>query len=152
LTSEDLDAAARSQERCAELLVRLADVSQPGSGSANVLWVFSRIASTECTWLEGDLVVELFEEDDGLRVRVLEDVGGLRERVLPPVTFRAPLSELVEAIEDIPERLGDLRMEVVSARCVLLLSSLEESPLSAFEISETCLTSSIEFLDRGWEG
>lgn len=151
LSADDLEVAGRSQEACAALLARMAQVSAPGTGAAGVLWLFSSLASPLCTWLEGDLAVELFEEDDGLRVRVLEDLGHLRECVLPPVTLRAPLEEIIEAAEDIPERLGALRLDRVSSRCVLLLAAREDETFTAFEISETCLSSGIEHLDRGWD-
>lgn len=159
LTGRDIDAAARSQATCAALLERLAEVSRPESGAASLLALFAHLASPACAWLEGHLAVELFEEDEGLRVRVLEDLGnGMRERVLPSVVLRAPLAEIVSAAEDIPERLGDLRMDNVSSRCVLLLGAPEEdAPSSVFEISETCLSvppppvATIDDLDRGWD-
>lgn len=159
LTGQDIDAAARSQAICAALLERLAEVSQPDSGAASLLALFAHLASPACTWVEGHLAVELFEEDDGVRVRVLEDLGnGMRERVLPTVILRVELAEIVTAAEDIPQRLGDLRLDRVSARCVLLLAAPEEDvPSSVFEISETCLSAppppavAIDDLDRGWD-
>lgn len=128
-----------------------------------LLALFAQIASPACLWLEGDLAVELFEEDDGLRIRVLEEVGaGLRERVLPTITMSVPLSEVLSEIYETPELLGDLRIERVSSRCaMLLLGSEEEVPASVFEISATCLSvppppppvASIDELDldRGWD-
>lgn len=126
-----------------------------------LLRLFAGLASPACLWLEGDLAVELFEEDEGVRVRVLEEVGGgLRERVLPAVIFRLALSDVLSGIYDAPELLGDLRIERVSLRCALLLAAVapeDEVPSSVFEISETCLSAppppvvSVEDLDRGWD-
>lgn len=159
LTGLEIDAAARSQEVCAALLERLAEVSRPESGAASLLALFAQLGSPACTWLEGELAVELFEEDDGIRVRVLTDLGnGMRERILPPVLLRAPLAEILSAAEEVPERLGDLRLERVSSRCVLLLGAPEDDvPSSVFEISETCLSAppppiaTMDDLDRGWD-
>lgn len=126
-----------------------------------LLALLAQIGSPSCLWLEGDLAVELFEEDDGVRIRVLEEVGGgLRERVLPTVTLRMPLSEVLSEVYETPELLGDLRIERVSSRCAMLLlgSDDEEAvPSSVFEISSTCLSvpppppDSAAQLDRGWD-
>lgn len=125
-----------------------------------LLALFSQLGSPHCLWLEGDLAVELFEEDDGVRVRVLEEVGGgMRERVLPAVTLRMSLSVVLAEVYETPELLGDLRVEPVSSRCAMLLlrSEEEELPSSIFEISETCLSvppppiASSEDVDRGWD-
>jgi hypothetical protein len=146
--------AGQSQGFCAELLGQLAEHNDVFT----LLTVLGRLASPSCLWLEGDLVVELFEEDDGVRVRVLEDAGGLRERALPAVVFRVPLASVLSEIYEAPELLGDLRIVRVSSRCALLLlpSAEEEDVRSAFEISETCLSASpppvtLEDLDRGWD-
>jgi hypothetical protein len=136
-----------------ERLAEQADVT-------TLLALFAQLGSPACLWLEGDLAVELFEEDDGVRVRVLEEVGGgLRERVLPTITLRMPLSAVLAEVYDTPELLGDLRIERVSSRCAMLLLASEEEagPSSVFEISETCLSippppiASTEDLDRGWD-
>ena len=152
-----IELAVRSQGYCAEMLERLA-----GEGDiTTLLALFAQIGSPACLWLEGDLAVELFEEDDGVRVRVLEEVGGgMRERVLPTITLRMPLSEVLAEVYETPELLGDLRIERVSSRCAMLLLGSEDEvvPSSAFEISETCLSippppraASLDDVDQGWD-
>lgn len=124
-----------------------------------ILALFAQLGSPACLWLEGDLAVELFEEDSGVRVRVLEEAGaGLRERILPTVTLRMPLGDVLTEIYETPELLGDLRIERVSSRCAMLVLGGDEAiPSSVFEISETCLSvpppavASIEDVDRGWD-
>jgi hypothetical protein len=138
------------------MLERLAEQAD----ATTLLALFAQLGSPACSWLEGDLAVELFEEDEGVRVRVLEEVGGgLRERVLPTITLPMPLSAVLAEVYDTPELLGELRIERVSSRCAMLLlaSEEEEVPSSLFEISETCLSippppaASVEDLDRGWD-
>ena len=138
------------------MLERLAGVGD----ITTLLALFSQLGSPSCLWLEGDLAVELFEEDDGVRVRVLEEVGGgLRERVLPTITLRMPLSAVLAEVYETPELLGDLRVEPVSSRCAMLLlrSEDDEMPSSVFEISQTCLSipppppASSELVDSGWD-
>jgi hypothetical protein len=150
-----IELAVQSPGYCAEMLERLADQGDV----TTLLALFAQLGSPACLWLEGDLAVELFEDDDGLRVRVLEEAGaGLRERVLPTITLRLPLSEVLSEIYETPELLGDLRIERVSSRCaMLLIGGEEEVPSSVFEISETCLSvppppvTSPDDLDRGWD-
>lgn len=150
-----IELAVQSPGYCAEMLERLAEQGDV----TTLLALFAQLSSPSCLWLEGDLAVELYEEDEGVRVRVLEEVGGgMRERILKAVTFRMPLSEVLSEIYETPELLGDLRIERVSSRCaMLLLASEEEMPSSVFEISETCLSipppppASAEELDRGWD-
>lgn len=150
-----IELAVHSPGYCSEILERLAEEGDVTS----LLALFAQLGSPACLWLEGDLAVELFEEDDGLRVRVLEEVGaGLRERVLPTVTLRMRLADVLSEIYETPELLGDLRIERVSSRCaMLLLGGEEEVPSSVFEISETCLSvppppiASTSDLDRGWD-
>lgn len=126
-----------------------------------LLALLAQLASPSCLWLEGDLAVELFEEEEGVRVRVLEEVGGgLRERVLPTITMRMPLSEVLSEVYETPELLGDLRIERVSVRCAMLLLGSEDEervPSSTFEISSTCLSvpppppDSSAIVDQGWD-
>jgi len=151
-----IELAVQSPGYCAEMLEQLAargDVT-------TLLALFAQLGSPRCLWLEGDLAVELFEEDDGVRVRVLEEVGqGLRERVLPTITLKLTLATVLSEIYETPELLGELRIERVSARCALLLLASEEEavPSSTFEISETCLSVPpppvvmTEDVDRGWD-
>jgi hypothetical protein len=153
-----IELAVRSQGYCAEMLERLAAEGD----ITTLLALFAQIGSPSCLWLEGDLAVELFEEDvRSVRVRVLEEVGGgMRERVLPAITLQVPLSEVLAEVYETPELLGDLRIERVSSRCAMLVLGAEDEavPSSVFEISETCLSvpppppvASVEDLDRGWD-
>jgi hypothetical protein len=145
LKARDLEAASRSQDQCAALLKRLSRAPSPGL-SPSLLTIFARLASPACRWLEGDVAIELFAEEDATRVRVLAELGaGQRERVLPAVTVPSILEDLTDIAERSPGLLGSLRLERVSSRCVLLVaSSDEEAPMSCeFPISESCLVEAI---------
>lgn len=144
LKARDLEAASRSQDQCAALLKRLSRTRSPGL-SPSLLTIFARLASPSCRWLEGDVAIELFAEEDATRVRVLAELGaGQRERVLPPVTVPSILEDLTDVAERSPSLLGSLRLERVSSRCVLLVASSDEAPMSCeFPISESCLVDAI---------
>jgi hypothetical protein len=156
LTEGDVVAATVSQEECASLLSRLGQLAGPEDGRAVasiLLTLFTRLAAVS-PWLEGDLAVELFEEDAGTRVRVMNELGGgLRERVLPAVTFRSSVAELSGAIADDLAVDDLLRLEAISSRCVLILASEPMPGSTDFEISQTCLTpgAAPEDVDSGWD-
>ena len=143
LKARDLEDVSRSQERCAQLLRRLARSPAPNI-SPSLLAVFARLASPSCGWLDGDVAIELFAETDAFgditRVRVLVELGaGQRERVLPPFTVPFALEEITAAAERTPSLLGSLRLERVSSRCVLLVAASEAPTSRGFAISESCL-------------
>jgi hypothetical protein len=152
--SQRIDAATRSASDCNALLARVADAD-------TLLALVASLATRSCAWLEGDLAVELFEEDDGLRVRVLEELGaGLRERVLPTASVSVPLTDVLASAYAMPERLGELRLERVSSRCVLLLAATRDAVVPSSEVLEISQTSlsiapaplaSSDELDRGWD-
>ena len=155
----DVIAALISREECAALLTRIADMPSAKTAARALLALIGRLATPACAWLEGDLAVELFEEEGATKVRIMSEIGaGLRERVLPVATIAQPVAELVVAFERRRELLTFLRLERVSVRCALLLASDEEtSPASTeFDISETSLAwpstgAAPEEVDSGWD-
>jgi hypothetical protein len=158
LPERDLIAALISRDECALLLARIAAMPSPRATARALFGLLARLATPACTWLEGELAVELFEEEGGTKVRVLSESGGFRERVLPIAILAQPLAELTASIANRGELAGLLRIEHVSARCVLLLASEENAPQSAdFDISETSLAwatgpaSTPEDVDAGWD-
>lgn len=159
LPERDVIAALLSRDECAALLGGIAGIPSARSASRALLALLGRLATPACTWLEGDLAVELFEEEGGTKVRVMSEIGaGLRERVVPVVTLAQPLADLVGAFEKRRDLKMVLRLERVSSRCALLLASDEESaPMSTeFDISETSLAwpssgRATEDVDSGWD-
>lgn len=150
LKARDLEAASRSQDRCEELLKRLAKAPSPGL-SPSLLMLFARLASPSCRWLDGDVAVELFAEDERTRVRVLAELGGgQRERVLPPIEIPS-MQNLVDEVARIAERtpslLGSLRLERISSRCVLLVAGNDPPVSCEFPISTSCLADPDEGID-----
>jgi hypothetical protein len=150
----DILGATTSREEFASLLDHLAVIAAPGDGAAVLVALFDQLAIAGGSgWLEGDLAVELFEEEGATtpttRVRVMSELGGgLREQVLPTLSVRVPIAELT-AYEPIA-----LRREAVSSRCAMLFA-VEPVPTSTdFEISQTCLAafaSPHEDVDAGWD-
>ncbi|MDB4935408.1 MAG: hypothetical protein JWP87_2380 [Labilithrix sp.] len=163
LSEREIVGALLSRDECAALLGRIAKVSSDRSASRSLLAVLARLATPACIWLEGELAVELFEEEGGTKVRVMSEIGaGLRERVLPGVTFAHELDALLAGFHTRRDLTTVLRLERVSARCALLLAGAlrdgdeERAPMStAFDISETSLAwpragHAAEDVDSGW--
>jgi hypothetical protein len=147
----DILSATTSQDECAALLLRLAAITTPGTGAGVVLALFDQLAIAGVSgWLDGDLAVELFEDEGGTRVRVLSELGGgLREQVLPTVTLQASIDEITSGFEPVA-----LRLERISSRCAILLATEPVPTSTSFEISQTCLALVVpqhEDVDAGWD-
>jgi hypothetical protein len=163
LPERDVIAALISRDECALLLARIAEMPSARSAARSLVALLGRLATPACGWLEGELAVELFEEESVTRIRVMSELGGgLRERVLPAVAVAQPLEDILVAFERHRDRVAVLRLERVSSRCALLLASEEESaPMSIeLDISETSLSwspagaraaASTTDLDSGWD-
>src|SRR5687768_17487780 len=136
LKEREVHAAMASRHACAALVARLAARTEQGT----LLAFLGRLATEPCEWLDGDLAVEVFEDDEATRLRLLAELGGgQRERVLPPVVVNAPFDELASLAENAAEVLGPLRLSRVSQRC-MLLTMLEAEAAPTFDLSETCLS------------
>jgi hypothetical protein len=159
LPERDVIAALIAREEAAAILSRIAEMPPSARMSKAFLGLVGRLATPACAWLEGDLAVELFDEEGGTKVRVMSEIGaGLRERVLPIVVLAMPLADLVAAFEKRADLATFLRLERVSSRCVFILASEQESvPMSTeFDISETSLAfreapKAPEEVDSGWD-
>jgi hypothetical protein len=126
LSQGDLEIAVNSREECAALLARMSEIAVRDSGAAAVLSVFAALASTACDWLDGDLVIEMVEDDEVTSVSVLTDLGGdMREKVFRPFLMKVPLSEMTAAIERTPDILGGLKLRKISWRRIALSANEE---------------------------
>ena len=82
------------------------------------------MATAECDWLDGDLLVELASAGDATRVEVVTDLGGgLRERVFAPLVFQAPLVEFGRAVARVSHMIAPLRIRAKTAQSLILGAS-----------------------------
>jgi len=126
------------------LLAHLASVSAPETGCAKVLLLFARMATTACTWLDGDLVIELVARDDATVAEAAIDLGGgLRERAVPTLILRAPLTEFARAIHRAPHMIAPLSIRAKSPQRIVLTATAvvrrTSIPPAPFEISSDSL-------------
>jgi len=123
LQEQDVASAIRGRDETRALLERLAHVSRPNTGTAKVLLVYARMATTACDWIDGDLCVDIAPAEGGeaTAIEVCTELGGgLRERTFSPMAFRAPLVEFVRAIERVPHLIAPLAVRTSTARGVTL--------------------------------
>jgi hypothetical protein len=127
LAQPDLETAVSSREECAALLTRMSEISARDTGAAAVLSVFAALASAACDWLDGDLVIDMVEDDEITSVSVLTDLGGdMREKVFhSPFTLKVPLSEITAAVDKTPDILGALKLRRISWRRISLSANEE---------------------------
>jgi hypothetical protein len=144
LQERDIALAIASGDSTRALLARLASLSAPDTGCAKVLLLFARMATNACTWLDGDLVIELVAKGDATSVEAVTDLGGgLRERALPVSTMRAPLSEFTRAIDRVPHMIAPLSIRAKSPNRIVLAATATVRrttiPPEPFEISADSL-------------
>jgi hypothetical protein len=124
LQEHDLIEAIDARGKTKALLAHLAAVSSPDTGAAKVLLVLSRMATTACSWIDGDLCVDLLADADTTVIEVATELGGgLRERLLSPMSFRAPIAEFVRAIDRVPHLVAPLSIRAKSPRRVSLTAT-----------------------------
>ncbi|SRR5579883_110983 len=124
LQESDISEALATPETTRSLLARLAAVSAPNTGAAKALIVFARMATTACSWIDGDLTIDLSADGATTVIEAATELGaGLRERVLPPARFRAPLDEFARAIDRVPHMIAPLVVRHRSPTRVALSAS-----------------------------
>jgi hypothetical protein len=144
MSEKDVMGALRSREECKELLLRFVEIAAPGSGAPRLLFLFARMATIACPWVEGDLRIELKLDGETTRVDTMSELGpGVRERLLPTVTIPAPLGEFVVAVERFPAVISPLTLKKKSWRRIILVANEETRkttmPPPMIEISEDSL-------------
>jgi hypothetical protein len=144
MSEKDVMTALGSREECKELLARFAEIAKPGSGAPRLLFLFARMATIACAWVEGDLRIELKLDGDTTSIDIVSELGpGLRERFLPTLTIQAPLSEFVHAVERFPHAISPLTLKKKTWRRIVLVANEETRkttmPPPMVEISEESL-------------
>jgi hypothetical protein len=149
ISDEVVARAVLSHDAMKALLARAGEIARPMEGAARILVALARMATTACTWLEGDLVVEIVGDDEVSVVEVLAELGGgLRERVFPTFTLHVSIDEFVRAVRLVPRMVLPLKMQERAGR--LIFSAPEAvrhstRPPPAIEVEEDFL--SIEVTD-----
>lgn len=149
ISDEVVARAVLSHDAMKALLAKAAEIARPMEGAARILVALARMATTACTWLEGDLVVEIVGDDEVSVVEVLAELGGgLRERVFPTFTLHVSIDEFVRAVRLVPRMVLPLKMQERAGRLVFSAPEAvrhSTRPPPAIEVEEDFL--SIEVTD-----
>ena len=130
LTEAHMARALESSADAKKLVVRLAGVSRPSDGGPKILILLARLATGGCTWLDGELRVELSANDGGCALDLTTELGaGMRERVFPTFSLKIPLEEFARALEVAPHVVAPLTLHS-RTRDKLVLSAQRGARLS----------------------
>ncbi len=128
----DLTLSATDREHFKGLMMRLGEISSPGSGASKVLQVCARVVKDEAAWTEGTLRVNFVGEGPfNTRIEFLSDSAGLVERLFPAIKFHVPLSEFTSVAEKTPHLIAPLRVLTSTPKKLAILGSVEEARASS---------------------
>jgi hypothetical protein len=118
-----------SHEAFRALLDRAAAVSAPEEGGPKVLTALARLATRDCTWLDGALHVELAGDDRATRVTVARQPAvGPRMPVFPAFEMNVPYDEFVRAARLFPKLIAPLHAIERGGRLLLSTARANERP------------------------
>jgi len=123
------------------LLERVAAGARPGPGGARALAEAIAVLR-HCTWVEGDLRLEIEGEADGATstLHVFSEQGGVRERLFPGAELATPFVDLAAAIEGYRELFQPLAVGERAGKIVLAESgSTMTVPPPLVEIADDSL-------------
>jgi len=99
ITAAHVEAAVGSRATFRAFLERAAEVSRPEDGGPKILMAIAALA--RCSWLEGDLFLEILGDELGSQLDLLVH-GEVGERIFPSVTLDVPFDEFVRAVRVAP--------------------------------------------------
>jgi hypothetical protein len=146
LTAEHVAEAVSSKDAMEELLGHMARIARPGEGAPKILVPIARMATTECEWLEGGLVVTVSGTATLARLLVAVDLGvGMRELLFPRLQLAVPRAEFVRAIKVAPALVHPMLIFFEKDAIVLKCESaaMGTMPPPAFEIAEASIRRSL---------
>ncbi len=144
-TATSLDPnASPTQDEMAATLARVAEGAHSAAGIATALADFLRLLRP-CSWLDGDLRMELADHRGGVAVHLFTDRGGVRERALAPVTLAISLDELDVALQGTLGLFAPLRMRHHKGKIVFTQTGIVETLLPPqIEVSSESLVSTVD--------
>lgn len=120
ITEADVAHAVSSADALRALLDHVAAVARPEEGAPKMLLAIARLATPQCTWLDGQLRVGIDGDDQQTRVSILVAAPGQTPRRLaPPTCLSVPFDEFTRAVRLAPRLIEPLQVLENGARIVL---------------------------------
>lgn len=138
LTDAQIKAAIGSSEEFEIFLKFLAGLAEPEKGAPKILRAIARMASSDCSWLDGELRVEIDGNEQSTTIAVLSELGGgFREAVFPRLKLAVPLDEFTRAVRVAPKMYAPMVTAPHATRLVLVASAehVSVAPLPVPEIA-----------------
>lgn len=123
LSLADIERALESRASTRALLDRVSAIARPGEGTAKILMLFAKMASTPTEWLEGDVQVEMGGDESITVVEILLDHGGIIERAFPTWRVDVGVAEFVNAVTNLPHLVAPLVPTTIGANRVVLAAT-----------------------------
>lgn len=112
--------AVSSSDEMEALLTRFAEIAAPNKGAAILLAALARLGTTACTWIDGELRIELSGDAEQTKIAVSSSLGaGFREKCFADTILKVPLQEFSRLLARSPKLIEPLQVMEKGARIVL---------------------------------
>jgi hypothetical protein len=148
LTAAQVMDGLRSRSAMRELLEHMADIARPATGAPKILVPIARMASDECDWVGGGLVVEISGTGSKTTIDVFVEIGGARTALfpgLPRLVLDVPKEEFVRAAKLAPKLVFPMKSRLVKHGVVLTCEAkkIGVSKAPPFAVAEAAIRKSL---------
>jgi hypothetical protein len=115
--------AVASSEAMESLLGRFAEIAAPGKGAPILLAALARLGTTACTWIDGELRIEISGDATQTKIVASSSIGaGFREKLFRDTILRVPLEEFSRGLARAPRLIEPLKVQETGKRIVLTVT------------------------------
>lgn len=112
--------AVESSEAMEALLARFAEIAAPGKGAPLIMAALARLGTTACTWLDGELRIEISGDETKTKIAVSTSIGGgFREKAFRDTVLQVPFEEFARGVKRAPKLVAPLEIQESPKRIVL---------------------------------
>lgn len=112
--------AVESSEAMEALLARFAVIAAPGKGAPLLMAALARLGTTACTWLDGELRIEISGDETQTKIAVSTSLGGgFREKAFSDTLLKVPFEEFARGVKRAPKLVAPLQIQESPKRIVL---------------------------------
>jgi hypothetical protein len=112
--------AVSSSDEMEALLRRFAAIAAPGRGGPVILAALARLGTTACTWIDGELRIEISGDTVQTKIAVSSSLGaGFREKCFADTIMKVPIEEFSRLLARSPKLIEPLTVLEKGARIVL---------------------------------
>jgi hypothetical protein len=120
LRDAHISEAVRSSDEMEALLARFVAIAGPGKGAPIILAALARLGTTACTWIDGELRIEITGDGVQTKIAVSSSLGaGFHEKCLADTVMRVPFEEFSRLLARAPKLIEPLLVEETGTRIVL---------------------------------